>query len=59
MKYGILDANREEMKVDGKNKRTSDYEKAYATWQSLYKVIVCFLVRWDCDSVFTVLEPKN
>jgi hypothetical protein len=56
--YGILDANKDELKFDGKHKRTSSYEKAYAAWVSLSSVMICFLVRWDCDCVFTVLEPR-
>ena len=58
MQYGILDANKNELKVDGRNKRTSSYQTAYNAWQRLYPVIICFLVCWECDSVFTVLEPR-
>jgi hypothetical protein len=57
--YGILDANKDEMKVDGRNRRTSDYARAYAMWQKLYPVMICFLVRWECEGVFTVLEPSK
>jgi hypothetical protein len=57
--YGILDANRDELKIDGKTKRTTSYEKAYAAWRRLSDVIICYLVCWECDNVFRVLEPRQ
>lgn len=59
MEYGILNANRDEMKIDGRNKRTRDYAKAYNAWKKLYSVVICYLVEWHCKDVFTVLEPKQ
>jgi hypothetical protein len=47
------------MKAQDWNRRTSDYARAYAMWQKLYPVMICFLVRWECDGVFTVLEPSR
>jgi hypothetical protein len=54
MTYSILDGNKDEIA----GTRTSDYGKAYNTWKRMYRDMICFLVCWDCDSIFRVLEPQ-
>jgi hypothetical protein len=52
--YSIL--NSERVEIDGT--RTDSLREAMANWQALHGVMICFLVRWECPGLFTVLEPS-
>jgi hypothetical protein len=54
MTYSIL--NSERVEIDGT--RTNSLREAMANWQALHGVMICFLVRWECPGLFTVLEPS-
>jgi hypothetical protein len=54
MTYSILNCER----VEIQGTRTDSLREARAAWRAMYNVMICFLVRWECEAVFTVLEPK-
>lgn len=56
--YGILSADREEMKIGGAF-RTQDYEKAYRHFCMLRGVVICFFVQWLSKDVFVVIEEAQ
>lgn len=55
MTYSILNAHR----VEIEGTRTDSLREAMAKWQKLYPLIICYLVRWECEGCFVVLEPKK
>lgn len=54
MTYSILNSER----VEIQGTRSESLVLTMARWRDMYKVMICFLVRWECPGVFVVLEPK-